>query len=77
MRCARHSEKGRTMSKARSSVVTFRCARCRQEKPAIQFHPLTEAGILIRTDSCASCCQEIAAIRHGSSRDYGELRVQR
>ncbi len=51
------------MPKSRQSVVTFRCARCGQEKPAIQFQPVTDAGILIRADSCAPCCQEIAAIR--------------
>lgn len=51
------------MSKSRLSVVTYRCARCRVEKPAIEFQPATEAGILIRSDSCSPCCQEIAAIR--------------
>lgn len=60
------------MSKSHSSVVTFHCVRCRLEKPAVQFHPLTEAGILIRADSCAPCCQEIAAIRRGSNGHNGK-----
>ena len=65
------------MSKSRLSVVTFRCARCRLEKPAVEFHPLAEAGILIRDDSCASCCQEITAIRRGLNGHHGRIRGQR
>ena len=65
------------MSKSHSSVVTFRCARCRLEKPAVEFHPLAEAGILIRADSCASCCQEIAAIRRGLNGHNGKIGGQR
>lgn len=55
------------MSRSGLSVITYRCARCRLEKPAFEFHPQAEAGILIRADSCASCCQEIVAIRRGSN----------
>lgn len=51
------------MSKSRLSVVTYQCARCRVQKPAIEFQPAAEAGILIRSDSCSTCCQKIAVIR--------------
>jgi hypothetical protein len=60
------------MSKSRLSIVTFRCSRCGLEKPALQFQPVTDAGILIRSDSCAPCCQEIAAIRRGSNGHNGK-----
>lgn len=65
------------MSKSRLSVVTYRCARCRLEKPAIEFHPFTDAGILIRADSCAPCCQEIAAIRRGLNGHNGKTGERR
>ena len=51
-----------------SQVVTYRCARCRVKKPAIQFQPVSLDGILVRVDSCAECCQEIARIRRELAR---------
>ena len=65
------------MSKSRLSVITYRCARCRLEKSAVEFHPQAEAGILIRADSCTPCCQEIAAIRRGSNGHNGKTGGQR
>ena len=46
----------------RLSVVTFRCARCGADKPAAQFQPVSQDHILVRVDSCAACCEEIARI---------------
>jgi hypothetical protein len=65
------------MSKSHLSVVTYRCARCRAEKPAIEFNPLAEDGILLRSDSCVPCCREIAAIRRELGGRNGKNRGQR
>lgn len=46
-----------------SQIITYRCARCGADKPAIQFQPTAQDGILVRVDSCADCCREIARIR--------------
>jgi len=51
-----------------SQVITYRCARCGADKPATQFQPVSQDGILVRVDSCASCCEEIARIRREFSR---------
>ncbi len=66
------------MSTLRSQVVTYRCARCGAEKPAAQFQPVSQDGILVRVDSCAACCQEITRIRRElAGRELGRIRESR
>ena len=40
-------------------LVSYRCEKCRESKPAMQFDPRVESGIIVRNDTCDRCIWEI------------------
>ena len=44
-------------------MQTYRCEKCHETKPAIQFDPRVESGVIVRNDTCNRCIWEIEAQR--------------
>ena len=35
--------------------ISYCCEKCREDKPAIQFSPRVESGVIVRNDTCNRC----------------------